>query len=512
MSLLGVCGWSNNQAGVKMSHISSWGAGTMTDPIVVNRDNPWLEGWYEAPPGRWMQASGTYSNAYSSSPFAGGFIRTYEFWEPSWNAVDDWQTPIRGDSLAGFNGYQTSGENGWLNWAVRSGNFVPGGLYAVALANANGPTPSTWFKLADDVIVLPVIAISWQVDNQDAGGASAQDFRTRASALFDFIPFQGSRTSNWPADWTTDPSSWPWSKHAADDPTAYYDPPDDIWSQCGIQFQVVRTFRFMKSNADIGCSEGGANLASYNDIGQRILAAVGASQWSLIFDELNPLVVNFAHVNCPYWFGNWVVNHKQVEIDRADLLPPSNVVAHELGHWLVGSGHHSSAQNLMAATPANAHGLTQSQCDAARTTARDMAARFRAYNEKIGRIRPGNPYTPLYPPGEDPVLLSSQNTCCETAGEKSRTLADLCLGAGGEILPDSKCTDCCQISEYPPNAAFRPLGDCPAPQLLPTAQCEAVCCAVAGRGGPQYSKVSRLACDTTPGAALVSMSYCEGPA
>jgi len=482
----------------------------MTDPIVVNRDNPWLEGWYEAPPGRWMQASGIYSNAYSNSPLAGGFIRTYEFWEPSWNAVDDWQTPIRGDSLAGSNGYQTSSENGWLNWAVRSGNFVPGGLYAVALANANGSAPSTWFKLADSVIVLPVIAISWQVNNQDAGGAAAQDFRTRASALFDFIPFQGSRTSNWPADWATDPSSWPWSKHAADDPVAYYDPPDDVWSQCGIQFQVVRTFRFSVASTNPACYGASPTIMTYDAIGQRILAAVGPSEWSLIFNDLMPLVANFAYMNCANFFGNWVVDQKQVEIDRADVFPPSNVVAHELGHWLLGAGH-ESPPNLMAAAPANGHALTPTQCADAKAMARDMAARFRIYNEKIGRIRPDNPYAPLYPPGEDPVLVSSQNTCCDTAGVKSWTLDALCISAGGEILPDAKCTECCQVSEYPPDAAFRPLGDCPVGQLLPTAQCDAVCCAVEGRGGPQYSKISRLACDSTPGATLVSMSYCGGP-
>jgi hypothetical protein len=483
----------------------------MNDPVIVSRDNPWFEGWYNAPPGRWLSAAGTYSHVYGASPFAGGFIRTWEFSEPGWSAFDDWQTPIRGDVLAGYGGFQTSDELGWLSWAVRAGNLVPGGLYAVALANSAGPSASTWYKLDDNVLVVPVVVIAWHTNNIYAGSAAAQDYRSRASALFDFIPFRGSRTSNWPTDWL-EPSVWPWTKTQADDPTADYDPPDDVWSQCGIQFQVVRVFRFPFDFSASPCQAHEHNFADPTTVRDPLIdSAIGPVERAILVDELAPVFANFGYLNCANFFGNAVPEKKVIELDRADLPPPSNLVAHELGHVLLGAGHHSSPQNLMAAAPANAHALTEAQCQSARVVARDLAARFWDYNAKTRRIRAQNPHTPVYVYGEDPVSISTQQSCCEFSGEKSWTTAGECVGVGGEILPDAKCTECCEVSQIPLIGRFKPLDECPDERVRPDVKCDKVCCSLATPMGNQFQFMSRLQCENTFGATLVATSYCENP-
>lgn len=151
------------------------------------------------------------------------------------------------------------------------------------------------------------------------GPESAQDYRTRALAAFDFIPFQGSRTSNWPADWNP-PSSHPWSKTAAADPTGRFEPPDDIWNLCGIQFQVIRAFKLPQPPPlDNPCAAGNAQLNNMSMISQEILTLVGASEHALIFDPLFPIIVSFGYPNCGNWYGQWT--HATVEIDLADSSP-----------------------------------------------------------------------------------------------------------------------------------------------------------------------------------------------
>ncbi|MCL4750266.1 MAG: hypothetical protein KJ015_08905, partial [Myxococcales bacterium] len=506
-------GWNDGQVGVKTEHISSWGSGTLSSPIVVNRDNPWFEGWYSAPPGRWMFAAGTYSHVYSSSPFAGGHLRTFEFAEPSWNSIDDWQTPIRGDSLHGYGGYQTPDEAGWLKWAMRSGNLVPGGLYAATLAYSGPSGPSTWFKLADDVLVVPVVVIAWRKNYPAAGDPQWQDFRTRAAALFDFIPFQGSRTTNWPADWGEssfwfpEPTMWPWTKFESEDPTAYYDPPDDVWTQCGIQFQVVAAFMFdAPKQFEQYCYAGARHFYDADSERNNLIeGAVGQHGRKLLVTDLSPVFAEFGYLACSNFWGNWVVGSATFEIDRADASPPSNLVAHELGHVLLGSGHSSAPGNLMRPAPANDHGLDAFQCSTARAAARDFAARFWTFNRAIGRISAQNPYAPTYIYGEDPGPVSMEYSCCQNGSEKSWEQAGVCLLGGGDILPDQKCTVCCQIQQSPPDARFRPLGGCPEPDVILEDWCDQVCCEI----DAQRQLMSRLKCDNTPEAVEVDKSLCS---
>ena len=337
------------------------------------------------------------------------------------------------------------------------------------------------------------------------GPESAQDYRTRALAAFDFIPFQGSRTSNWPADWNP-PSSHPWSKTAAADPTGRFEPPDDIWNLCGIQFQVIRAFKLPQPPPlDNPCAAGNAQLNNMSMISQEILTLVGASEHALIFDPLFPIIVSFGYPNCGNWYGQWT--HATVEIDLADSSPPRTLLAHELGHYLLGAGHDADPGNLMSVALTGSTLRLSDQCEDARRAARALSARFRDYNEKVGRIRPENPYTPPYASYEDPSNISWSNTCCDSGGSKGWTSASDCFISGGEVLPDAMCTECCEISSSPPDAAFRPLGDCPAPQVLSADKCDTVCCKLDGRGGPQYVKKSRLACDGV-GAEVVSGYLC----
>jgi len=92
LSAFALVGWNQNQVGVDPGHIAQWGNGTVNEPILVNRDNPWLQGWFNTTGGNWWNGIGQYSHQYSGS--CNGTIRTYEFWSPPFE-VDDWATPMR---------------------------------------------------------------------------------------------------------------------------------------------------------------------------------------------------------------------------------------------------------------------------------------------------------------------------------------------------------------------------------------------------------------------------------
>ncbi len=95
-------------------------------------------------------------------------------------------------------------------------------------------------------------------------------------------------------------------------------------------------------------------------------------------------------------------------------------------------------------------------------------------------------------------------SCCQNGSEKSWEQADVCLLGGGEILPDQKCTVCCQVAQSPPDARFRPLGGCPEPDVILEDWCDQVCCEI----DTQRLLMSRLKCDSTPGASEVDKSLC----
>ncbi len=492
VAALGLVGWNSNTVGVDVTHIAQWNPGTVDEPILVNRDNPWLQGWFNTTAGNSWNGIGQYSHQYSGT--CNGTIRTYEFWSPPFN-TDDWATPMR--PVAGYQ--YTDSRASQLNWAVRSGNLVPENSYAVAqahLCNNDGlaTSPSaTWFQLSPSVLVVPVVLVSWIRPGLEWPPAE-QDFRARGRALFDFIPFKGSYTN-------TAPSQWNAANTAAPEP--YYDPPDDIWTQCGIQFQVVAEFKFDAQKVPPPCNKTG-NVQEFAEVGavkNLIAGQIGAGAAEELLTLLAPVRAHFGYLGCSNFRGKGDLGDTHsLHIDRADS-GPAPLVAHELGHVL-GLTHVGTSTNLMCGQE-NCTGrtITQQQCNAARTRAGEFASRFREYNRKLGRIPASNPITVYYPDPHivDPSLVSFPFTCCEVFGSKYWASVASCPGT---VLPDAACTECCTLSESPVDVEFVRLGSCGG-TILEASKCTSVCCS----NGGSFQLVAQAECFAA-GGTPIDREYC----
>jgi len=196
--VLGISGWNDTGCGgggplptgdngvsVEPTHVDGLASGKPSNPIVVNRDNPWFQGWHSAPAGSWATGSGSiYANEFDGSCGGKGLgtVSLYEF-APRPYEVDAWQTPLR--PIFGHQSTSAFGQT-WLNWAVRTGNFVPDDEYAVTQQNCAGHTkPATWFRLASDVLVVPVILISWLELKKERDKLIAKELGPAASGLIE---------------------------------------------------------------------------------------------------------------------------------------------------------------------------------------------------------------------------------------------------------------------------------------------------------------------------------------
>lgn len=505
-------GWGSGYVGASPSHVAHWDTGNYYEPIRVKRDNPNFEGWFWVDDGAWSEATGAYSHVYDWSCF--GDLVTYEFVGPGADPYgsipgsmpDDWTTKLR--PIPGSQ-YIEDPEGGWLNFAVRSGNLIPGNHYGLAQVNmCNGHSPSTkWYKLADDVLVVPVIVFSW--DNS-ADDGPAYDFRAKARALFDFIPFWGSITNTVPAGW---------NPQASDNPVGLWLPPDDIFTACGIQLQVVRTFKFRRqyqpplpicdpdptrrnfADDQIRLEKVAAQLTQEAG-GNAVVGTVLAHQ---LLELLDPMLVDIGRLACYGYKGKADPAAGIVEIDR-EASSCDNLVAHELGHVFYGGGHVSDPIKLMHAT--NCSAVVIDNCDAARQVAAPYDQRYRQFNATIGRLPKSNPAAPAYPaPGAgDPMNVSLAQSCCEWSGSLGWLPLGTCVGIGGTKKPDNQCTDCCLLSADPPDVAFVRLGSCGGTVLQEKAQCSEACCQIGG----QFQKLPQYECAGL-GGSIVSQGLCGRP-
>ena len=479
VSLAALVAWTNEQVGVHVNQIVQWGDGSVSNPYVVSRDNPWFEGTYSAYDGAWGQASGTYSHEFSTS--CSGTLHTFEYGGAQTKYYDDWVTPLRPLDGSWYVGGR--GNSPAMPWAVRSGNLIPGNLYGVFQTNcAAGSTSTTYFKLDNQIIVVPVLVFSWILDPM-YGTEELQDFQTEGRALFDFIPFEGSKTSTAVAGW---------NPNATDDPVFHYDSPDDIWTQCGIQFQVVRTFKTYPSAPLPDCHTQMTYRVFVHDLWERspkmldVLNAEYPNHPQVVTDiqaaliELNPIIADFGYPGCPGFFGK---NDGQtvIEIDISNKGVsgvPGNVVAHELAHLLVTSDELAAPSLLCSTETCSGTTLTPAQCQAARNTAIGFASRFRDYNEKIGRLAKENPEIPTYPAPStgDPMNVMVSQACCSFEGQTSewQPLA-ACQAMGGDIKPNESCAECCEISQSPMTTRWLAIGACPG-TVVPNLHCQMVCC------------------------------------
>ena len=327
---------------------------------------------------------------------------------------------------------------------------------------------STYYRLSDDVLIVPIVVISWIYPG---GSQSAQDQRWELQAAFDYIPFYGSKLDTIPDDWL----SKGWRQ-----PETPYFPPDDIFAQCGIQFQVVEVFMLQTqgplSSQDCNPAKPVNVFASDTWRDTQLQQALGLPEYQALV-TLDPIDVEVGHWTCSGFSGKGSDDDRQVQIEKGYA---GVNLAHELGHILIGDGHYNVAGNLMKEGAYAETGLVAGQCATARQNAAFYSQRFRDYNISLGRVRQDNPLIPSIPEahGDDPkTMMEEGEVCCEFNGDKFFAHGLSCLGSGGSVRPLAQCTECCLLSQPPPTVEYQRLGSCDGQgTVIERKQCATICC------------------------------------
>ncbi len=278
---------------------------------MVSRDNPELQGWFDWEQGNWTWAEGTYSHLFEWGGGAGAFLRTYEY-RGSGEHVDDWVALLRP-----WAGYWSSPPSDFVSWGFRTGALVPQDYYRfIKVHTTNGwsstrqaPTgaqysPSKWIKLDDNVLVVPVVIVDWRY-----AGWAANDRRERVRSMIDFMPYGAS---NFPYFY-----SEPFFSHEQTvNPEAYEVPPDEIWTACDIQFQVIGAVECESSRVEPNCDQGATIPVFWGEQAERDACIQDALEQSEVegqplvaaalkqaLDALSPMYLEFGDGACPGFYG-----------------------------------------------------------------------------------------------------------------------------------------------------------------------------------------------------------------
>ncbi len=459
---------TNNRVVIDPNQYENWlAAGTLSDPYIVTRDNLHIYGTFPWNFGNTSQGYGTYSHTYTWSDMAlreSSNTGTPETIRPSTSGSASFAR-IRDSTCIPRSCFGTTGQESSFTTIYEA-------LQTHAIA---GVVPShderTYFKLASDVYVVPVVVVSWI----RPGNFVAQDYRADAAALIDFMPFQANSL------WTT-----PNSQDGYKDPEANETPPDDVWTQCGIQIQVVANFNCYTDQTTGSCLEASCTARFAVDVNHQT-SARDACLLSALYAQgfpdpqatrdlitlLDPIYLEYGLWNCPYVKGEACTPSDTIQVTTT--APGAYTTAHELGHELLNTNSHENDPNNLMHTNANHGELTNAQCDIARQSARTRSNLFRDYNSKVGRtpyptpmIRPQNPYAS--------VDNAFTNICCVVNGVASFGPAGVCNLLGGTIETPSECTECCRTMN-PLAYSSVGLGSCNG-DVVPKPQCNPVCCEV----------------------------------
>lgn len=333
------------------------------------------------------------------------------------------------------------------DWKVQGTRLSMGRLYAAwpAVVRVNPPThpdlpdilrakSPLWLRLSDQVLVVPVIVIGWYGPGIIEDKTSAKNLATRYRELLDF---------NADADQTSTETK----------PGSHENPPDEIFDQCGIQFQVIETLT-AQAAAEPTCGPG--KVTVFNGIDDHRTLVENQFQRDPEKGEaltaLKPFILNVASLNiqCSEPGGlRWIGKDSggdEITIDAKSVTSGArDTTAHEFGHQLGYGDRHcedpptvdSCIGDLMAQGPHSVN-TRITFCQQARGVAMKMSQRFQQYLDKFGPPREQrrccdatHTFTSLHECGWSHTLMSSE---CEGHPTPVATIPD-----GGFIFPTNEC-------------------------------------------------------------------------
>lgn len=452
-------------------------------PVEVFVDNPhFVGGFSPVVTGAHGEATGDYSEQWSWSHPAPFDLGAFTYFAPPTQFMSQagsvYPVPPGGAAPAP------------LLWQRRGGTIWPGATFS-ATSGFDGTQPEgmprpLWLKLSEEVLTVPVLVIGWYNAAGVVTKERAEPWVYSVLAGVDFAP--GSD----PAALTGEFAS---PTHLDFVPVI---PPDDIWAQCGIQFQVVLGLLLQRSSgASQFCEPGSQSFADdHGHLLDRIRDIVGDDAYNQLFPDVNPLIVQVGELDCSDFYAQWVPNTTEIEL----VLPwdgnQATNLAHELGHALLSTTNHtgnSGEGNLMARGSANTDvKLEAPQCDTARANAKGHAKAYREYLRTLGRTPLPTPDTlpPEPPEVRYPRVMTASRLraldpprCCVVDGAVSDTTAVLCHYRGGS-LGGNECTVCCaeiDPAAHDPGAntfSIRKINRdaCEPSRRLDLASCDDACC------------------------------------
>jgi hypothetical protein len=355
--------------------------------------------------------------------------------------------PVKSDAKA----------NQLTHWQVQSGSLGHENTYVVQPQVTHRPVidgvpapeqdsviSRLYLQLADDVLLVPVVVVVWLNGTQAAPDRSVQ--RRQAFEALRLFDFEDASTDRFWFGVEQDSSQ-------RDQAVAMEAPPDDIWSQCGIQFQVVGV---MTADQQVGRSCGrsavyrnfvevletpqgatslqGLELVQHRLLNERDSSGHDLSALSSLVGELNPVIYNLGIIGGCTFAGSTDAPRNIVEVDTDPYFGVQRspiTTAHELGHLLLGSSSHCEEMHGKTQEECRAEGdlmvsfaqneRTIHDCDRARQKALQMSNRFRVYREKLeGR----------------PALARH---CCDFGGTLSFAPESLCESLHGTPAEEALC-------------------------------------------------------------------------